>query len=751
MRNKKIISLFLTTTLTMAPQLLEAISGSSWVGGFDSNNLLEDTNWDPIGAPGSNEIGIFDTTNNPPLLLEASSFTLKEADITVDGFQMSISGDCTLDDLINDVDTTSSIFVNIGGVLTMNGTITTDGVVNYYMDGGAFVFSGEGGGTTSSLFLQNGSTCTVNNPLEVTFLSSSALTDAIILTESLTLLDSGVQTLAGSFSGNGALAFEGSGFLTFTGTSTNTGSVSMTGGTFFMQGSMADISSLSISGGTLKGTGSVGPVTLAGSCIVAPGGSIGTLTVDSIEFNSSSTLLIELDPSVASLLNVVGTAALDGTVEVVQDAGLYERTKTYQIINAGNITGQFDNLIGGLSGYNFSLREDGDSLYLSYEAQLINTHSLTGNRRSVADYMNKYASNETFFLVNGLEGNDLKTAMDAISPARNAFGTYIVEQNAFSLSGLLASHIDGSRSFVKDQNPSIAALLVDANDEMIGNPSPSQGDFSAWGLGFGELAHQKSSQHNPAFHYAVGGALGGFDHKMGEGLAGFALGYSGTYFHDSNHMGRGHINSYFASIYGNAPIGSFYFSPAIWGVFNETHNIRDIVFPGVSEEAKAHIFSWQVIPHLETGYRFKLPFGVITPYTSADLAILWQRGYQEHGASPFNATQKRNNSSMVRSETGLKFFENWEKDWGSFVMKEQVAYVFEKPYGIGTVNTSLVGTPSSFTVTAVNQNLNLALVGMDFICSIGKKNPVQLSLSAKGEFGVNYQLGELTLDVVKRF
>ena len=106
---------------------------------------------------------------------------------------------------------------------------------------------------------------------------------------------------------------------------------------------------------------------------------------------------------------------------------------------------------------------------------------------------------------------------------------------------------------------------------------------------------------------------------------------------------------------------------------------------------------------------------------------------------------------MIRSETGLKFFEMWEKGWGSFMMKEQVAYVFEKPYGIGSVKTSLVGTPSSFTVTAVNQNLNLATVGMDFICSIGKRNPLEIALGVKGEFGSNYQLGELVLEATKKF
>jgi len=642
--------------------------------------------------------------------------------------------------------------VKTNAILTMNGALTTDGVVNYYIDAGDFISNGSSGSATSSVFLQNGSTFTINQPLVITSLSSSSFTDTISLSQSLTLSNPGVQTLAGTFNGSEDLNIEGSGFLTFTGTSTNTGNVNITGAIFCMKGSMTNIAGLTVLDGTLKGTGSIGPVTLTGSSTLAPGGSIGTLTVNSIGFNSSSTLQIEIDPNEASLLNVVGTASLDGAMQVIQDAGNYQRSKTYQVVSAGNITGQFNSIIGGLPGYLFSLAEEGNSLYLSYEVPLINTNSLTGNRRATANYMNEYTPNSTLLLVNGLEGNALKTALDAISPARNAFGTYIVEQNAFSLSSLLASHIDNKRSFLKEKHPDMTNLLVDASEKSIGPPNSLEGNFSTWILGFGELAHQTSSQQNPDFHYATGGALAGFDHKPAkEALVGSALGYSRTYFHDSNHMGSGHINSYFTSIYGNAPLGSFYFSPSIWGVFNEIHNTRNISFTEVMEQAKAHIFSWQLIPHLEAGYRFKTLLCEITPYTSADLAIIWQRGYQEHGSSSFNATQKRNNSSMIRSETGLKFFEMWEKGWGSFMMKEQVAYVFEKPYGIGSVKTSLVGTPSSFTVTAVNQNLNLATVGMDFICSIGKRNPLEIALGVKGEFGSNYQLGELVLEATKKF
>ncbi len=151
------------------------------------------------------------------------------------------------------------------------------------------------------------------------------------------------------------------------------------------------------------------------------------------------------------------------------------------------------------------------------------------------------------------------------------------------------------------------------------------------------------------------------------------------------------------------------------------------------------------------GYDAVFSWGDILPFTSADWAISWQRGYQDHGTSPFNAKQKANNSSMVRSETGLKFCEKWEKKWGAFFLKEKVSYVFEKPFGTGTVNTSFVGMPSAFTVTAVNKNLNLGSVGLNFLVSIGKEKPVKLDFGYEGEFGSNYWSNELMLTTSKSF
>jgi uncharacterized protein with beta-barrel porin domain len=106
---------------------------------------------------------------------------------------------------------------------------------------------------------------------------------------------------------------------------------------------------------------------------------------------------------------------------------------------------------------------------------------------------------------------------------------------------------------------------------------------------------------------------------------------------------------------------------------------------------------------------------------------------------------------MVRSETGLKFCEKWECDWGCFFLREKASYVFEKPFGTGTVNTAFIGTPGSFTVSAVNQNLNLGAVGLDFLFLIGKKRSVKVDLAYEGEFGSRYWSNQLNLTVSKDF
>lgn len=552
-----------------------------------------------------------------------------------------------------------------------------------------------------------------------------------------------------------SLTKNGASTQTLSGVNTYTGLTSVQQGILSIAGSVVGDVTVS-SGGTLKGSGTIGGVTLIeNGATLSPGNSVGTINLSSLILNSDSTTMIEIDPAESSRVHVSGSALVDGALQIVQDQGAYPHQGSYLILAADPLSGAFSS-INSLPGFTFDLGYLGNEIYLNY-ILAIPTQGLSGNALTVANYLNANAPPSIAFVsLAALSGESLNQALGSVSPSRNAFGTYIAAQTAFSLSDLVSSHMDGLRLTRKEssQDQFLSALTADNSDRVTATAKDkgSKNKFSVWASGFGELAHQSAWQQNPSFNFNSEAALVGLDY-YGEnaGVAGGSLGYAHTHYSESNHAGNGNINYYFASVYGNGFIGDFYLSPAVWAFFSKTDNTRNISFPGFSENAQADIFAWQLVPHLEAGYDARFSWGDMIPFTSADWAITWQRGYQEQGATPFNAVSEGVSNSMVRSETGLKFCEKWEYNWGAFLLREKASYVFEKLFGTGTVNTAFVGTPGSFTVTALNQNLNLGSIGLDFLFVIGKQRSVKIDLEYTGEFGSQYTSNQLNLTLSKDF
>ena len=530
--------------------------------------------------------------------------------------------------------------------------------------------------------------------------------------------------------GSGApITMQGPGTLVISGANTYAGTTYITGGNLQVQSLIPAGVSVS-AGGTLSGTGTVyGGGTINGT--LSPGAPLGTLTLDTtianVTLGGASVTNIWTNPSSASLNDITGPGQimLAGSVNVTAQPGNYGLSGSYPILN-GVYTGNYNSQVtGGLPGYLYSLSYGLDVVYLLYQFGLIPTEGLHHNELRVANYLNKafengYIPQEEIVLFTLLDQNDLKKALDSVSPARNAFANYITQQMAFSLSDILTRHIDQFRSVKKGfmGGGELAGLFADASDDPIlanaSDPlafvdfsdqcqperiknqrgqkqrvqqdctpeaSAVQNTFSGWVSGFGEYAGQEASKQNPSFNFWSGAVLGGFDYHMkNEGLVGTAAGYAHTHFSEDKKMGHGNINYYFANIYGNAYVGNWYFTPSVWGIFNQADNVREIKFPGFDAKAKAKICAWQLVPHLEVGYDLKYTWGNMIPFTSADWAISWQRAYHEHGASFFNARSKAKTNSMLRSETGLKLCQRWEKSWGEVFLREKAAYIYEKPY-----------------------------------------------------------------------
>ncbi len=545
----------------------------------------------------------------------------------------------------------------------------------------------------------------------------------------------------------------GTGTVTFSKQSFFSGLLNLTGGTTYLNGLNAcDV--MVNSGAVLKGSG-IG----SGTVMVGDGGtywvgaSIGHTIIGNLFLSPESTTILDVNASDASSIVVTNIADIDGALTIMPEVDAYAHQGRYLLISADSLSGTFSS-VSTSPGFTFDLNYQDDQIYLNY-LLAISTEGLDGNALKTANYLNAYApASIGFTQLAMLTGDTLQDALNSVSPARNGFGTYIAAQTAFSLSNTLSMHLDHARFMEREpaENNYTALLTADSSDSVVPQNSQPQNAFSGWVTGFGEYAHQSASSQNPAFRFISEAALAGFDYHPGNrGLAGGSVGYAHSYYHENHHAGHGNINYYFASLYGNAFMGDFYLSPAVWGMFNQTQNRRKISFPGFEAVARANINAWQLIPHLEAGYDIGFSWGNMVPFTAADWAISWQRSYNEHGASPFNVRQKAKNTSMVRSETGLKFSEQWDYHWGSFFLKEKASYVFEKPYGTGTVNSSLVGVPNSFTLTSVNENLNLGSVGMDFVFAIGKQKPVKIELGYEGEFGANYWSNDLVLTINKDF
>ena len=228
----------------------------------------------------------------------------------------------------------------------------------------------------------------------------------------------GNWTLSGCVSGTAAVNVSG-GTLTLTGNNTCTGGTTVSGGMLIVNGQIVGDTEI-LAGGTLSGTGQTANLTNSGT--VAPGNSIGTLSVANYTQNAGSTLEIEINDAGASdVVAASGTAQINGgTVEVKPESGTYGST-TYTFLTAtGGVTGEFDGVTGDLPNFQFSLVYNTDNVQLLLRRIDFITSARTFNERALARYLDAHSQGATgdFDTViqelSSLSPAEARTAFDAM-------------------------------------------------------------------------------------------------------------------------------------------------------------------------------------------------------------------------------------------------------------------------------------------------------------------------------------------------
>lgn len=248
--------------------------------------------------------------------------------------------------------------VNVSGIVSIGAKSTGVGVLN--LNGGQLNTSAIGGGLgTGDLFWNGGELRLTSAPAGDLI---SGIANVFIKSGGANLDTNGHDAtlaqalLADPTSANGGLIKAGLGALTLTGANTYEGVTQVQGGVLLVENSSGSATGsgnvVVQAGGTLGGNGFIGgQVTVESGGVLAPGASPGLLTVDSVVFDSNSTLSIEIGGetrgSEYDALDVSGLATLGGALDValIDLGGAYtpEPGDSFELLTAtGGLDGEFD-------------------------------------------------------------------------------------------------------------------------------------------------------------------------------------------------------------------------------------------------------------------------------------------------------------------------------------------------------------------------------------------------------------------------
>jgi autotransporter-associated beta strand protein len=597
----------------------------------------------------------------------------------------------------------------------------------------------------------------------LTLQAGSSILGNINVVGSVTLAETVPASLSNVISGPGSL-IQSAGTLTLAGLNSYTGATTVAGGTLNVNGSIASSSQTTVNaGGTLGGNGIVGNTTINGGTL-APGNSIGVLTVQgNLVFTAASHYMVEVSPSNADRTNVTGTAALgSATVNANFAAGAYV-VKQYTILNAaGGVSGIFNgpvntNLPGG---FNTTLSYDAHDVFLDLYLSFAPPTGLNGNQRKVADalvgFFNRTGGIPMVF------GTLTPAGLTQIS-GEAATGS---QQTTFDAMGLFMGLL--TDPFVAGRGdgvaaPNSAAQFAGENDDASAyaangkTRSKSERDayaaiyrkapiapsfeqrWSVWAAGYGgsQTTDGNAVLGSNNTRSSIGGVAVGADYRFSPNtLAGFAIAGGGTNF-SVNGLGSGRSDLFQAGAFIRHTVGPAYISAALAYGWQDITTDRTVTIAG-TDLLRANFNANAYSGRVEGGYRFVTPWmdGVgITPYAAGQFTTFDLPAYAEQpvaGANTFALTYASKSATDTRSELGLRSDKSFAVENGIFTLRGRAAWAhdFNTDRSIGATFQTLPG--ASFVVNGAAHAADAALATAS--AEMKWLNGVSLAATFEGEF-----------------
>ena len=311
-------------------------------GTLDLRNTLAVASLEISGAGSGNRITNGDADGTTANLTVSGTSTLNGA-VNTDGTQ-TYSGTTTLGSDVSLTASTVTLNAVTGGsnALTITGNLDLDGAVSGVTNMSVSGTSNIGADVTTTGTQSYTGTTTVS--ASSTLIGTEISAAAIALDDDLEIRNSSDSTLASVISGTGALTKSGSGSLTLRGVNTFDGDLTVSAGTLYAglaadSGNQVIENNVTVSGGTLSGGATIGGNVTVATANLAPGNSIGTLTIDgNVTLGDNSTTTIEFNDTTSDKVVVSGNITLAGAL-VLEPANTTYSDATFTIFDGSGGSG----------------------------------------------------------------------------------------------------------------------------------------------------------------------------------------------------------------------------------------------------------------------------------------------------------------------------------------------------------------------------------------------------------------------------
>lgn len=525
-------------------------------------------------------------------------------------------------------------------------------------------------------------------------------------------------TFEGTFNGGGPLTKSGTGRLNLTGDNSKfLGSFVVEQGLLAVNGDFSQSQVEIGANGRLGGVGTVRSIRgVEGQTggVIAPGNSIGTLTVQGDLDLSGLILEAEVDTDGNSdVLTVLGTAYLKGgTLRIDSGSQVFEPSKPYSFMRAASVEGSFTSVVHDFTfmDADIVIDENGE-IRIVMERNTVDFSSAarTANQKAVAAGIGEVGKTNPLYVgLLQLNEQSAPTAFDALSGEIHASAkSALVEDTRH----VRAAALDRLRSGAAEASANAA--------------------YNVWAKGFGTDGSLKGNGNAAGLDRSIGGILGGVDGVFDGWTLGFLAGYSHSSFDVDARTSSGKADTFHFGAYGGNRWNGLGIRGGLAYAWSNVETNRAVGFGGLGEKLTADYNAGALHAFGEVGYQLDMGGATFEPFANLAHIHLRTHGYDEKGGATALSAGARSMDTTFLT-LGLHASSTFDVSGISVTARGTVGW--QHAFGdVEPAATHRLAFGNDFTVTGAPVAKNAAVVeaGLDFSIT----PDASLNVSYSGAFG----------------